>query len=182
MARVIRMCLSIWVFSAACSHDAVAAAPPIALEPAAPALGAGSPAQNLVNAYLTAQNQLARDDLGAARKAFDALRQAAQIEALPIVAPLRARLLTSINQAAAAKNLAAARTAFADLSDALLSFFATQTNPLPEALSVASCPMARGGKGAKWVQRGAQIKNPYFGSEMLTCGSVDNTLKPDQKL
>lgn len=34
------------------------------------------------------------------------------------------------------------------------------------------CPMADNGKGAIWISETKDIKNPYFGSEMLTCGSV----------
>jgi len=36
------------------------------------------------------------------------------------------------------------------------------------------CPMADEGKGAIWISEVKEIKNPYFGSEMLTCGSVRN--------
>ncbi len=36
------------------------------------------------------------------------------------------------------------------------------------------CPMADEGKGAIWLSEVKEIKNPYFGSEMLTCGSVRN--------
>lgn len=38
------------------------------------------------------------------------------------------------------------------------------------------CPMADGGKGAIWISEVKDIKNPYFGSEMLTCGSVRKEL------
>lgn len=34
------------------------------------------------------------------------------------------------------------------------------------------CPMADAGKGAIWISEVKDIKNPYYGSEMLTCGSV----------
>jgi uncharacterized protein (DUF885 family) len=34
------------------------------------------------------------------------------------------------------------------------------------------CPMADEGKGAIWISEVKDIKNPYFGSDMLTCGSV----------
>lgn len=37
----------------------------------------------------------------------------------------------------------------------------------------AYCPM----KKAYWLSSDAVIKNPYFGSAMLTCGSVKETLK-----
>ncbi|WP_432671521.1 DUF3347 domain-containing protein [Flavobacterium sp. SM2513] len=34
------------------------------------------------------------------------------------------------------------------------------------------CPMANNNKGALWLSEVKEIKNPYFGSKMLTCGSV----------
>ncbi len=34
------------------------------------------------------------------------------------------------------------------------------------------CPMADEGKGAIWISEVQDIKNPYYGNEMLTCGSI----------
>lgn len=34
------------------------------------------------------------------------------------------------------------------------------------------CPMASNNKGATWLSEVKEIKNPYFGSEMLNCGSI----------
>jgi hypothetical protein len=39
------------------------------------------------------------------------------------------------------------------------------------------CPMANDDKGALWVSEVADIKNPYFGASMLTCGSVEEEIK-----
>ena len=39
------------------------------------------------------------------------------------------------------------------------------------------CPMANGGKGANWLSKENAIKNPYYGSQMLTCGSTIETIK-----
>lgn len=36
----------------------------------------------------------------------------------------------------------------------------------------AYCPMYNENKGAIWLSENAEIKNPYFGSKMLNCGSV----------
>jgi hypothetical protein len=40
----------------------------------------------------------------------------------------------------------------------------------------AFCPMANDGKGAIWLSEFKEIKNPYFGSKMLTCGSVQKEI------
>lgn len=37
------------------------------------------------------------------------------------------------------------------------------------------CPMANDGKGAIWISEVKDIKNPYQGSKMLTCGSIKKT-------
>lgn len=39
------------------------------------------------------------------------------------------------------------------------------------------CPMANNGKGANWLSKEAAIKNPYYGSMMLNCGSVAETIE-----
>lgn len=38
------------------------------------------------------------------------------------------------------------------------------------------CPMALDGQGAYWLSESKQIKNPYLGDNMLTCGSTKETL------
>lgn len=39
------------------------------------------------------------------------------------------------------------------------------------------CPMYNDGKGADWISKESPIKNPYYGSKMLTCGKVKETVK-----
>ena len=38
------------------------------------------------------------------------------------------------------------------------------------------CPMAFNDKGAYWLSKSRDIKNPYFGDKMLNCGSVEDSL------
>lgn len=38
------------------------------------------------------------------------------------------------------------------------------------------CPMANDGKGAYWLSKENAIKNPYYGSQMLTCGKTTETI------
>jgi Cu(I)/Ag(I) efflux system membrane fusion protein len=42
---------------------------------------------------------------------------------------------------------------------------------IPDALVQIHCPMAFEGLGADWLQRGNEVRNPYFGPEMLGCGN-----------
>ena len=39
------------------------------------------------------------------------------------------------------------------------------------------CPMANENKGGYWLSENQDIKNPYFGDEMLQCGEVKETIK-----
>lgn len=39
------------------------------------------------------------------------------------------------------------------------------------------CPMAFDNKGAYWLSESEEIRNPYFGSKMLSCGSVKETIE-----
>jgi hypothetical protein len=37
--------------------------------------------------------------------------------------------------------------------------------------------MANDGKGADWLSKENAVKNPYYGSMMLTCGKTVETIK-----
>ncbi len=39
------------------------------------------------------------------------------------------------------------------------------------------CPMAYEGEGAYWLSNESGIRNPYYGDEMLKCGSVEEEIK-----
>jgi Cu(I)/Ag(I) efflux system membrane fusion protein len=73
----------------------------------------------------------------------------------------------------AAADLAARRAAFEPLSTALLGLVGRYGHSAGTALTEAHCPMAFDDRGASWLQRGDEILNPYFGSEMLSCGTVE---------
>ena len=39
------------------------------------------------------------------------------------------------------------------------------------------CPMARNNEGAMWMSENKEVTNPYFGAEMLNCGTVEEEVK-----
>ena len=64
--------------------------------------------------------------------------------------------------------------------------FATLSKSIYELIKVSKqdtptyfqhCPMANKGKGADWLSKENTIKNPYFGSMMLSCGKTVETIK-----
>lgn len=57
-----------------------------------------------------------------------------------------------------------------DVSDLIALFGTTQK------LYQDYCPMYNDGKGAVWISEAKAIKNPYYGSKMLTCGSLKKEL------
>lgn len=46
-----------------------------------------------------------------------------------------------------------------------------------ETVYVQHCPMYNDGKGADWLSKENAVKNPYYGSMMLTCGKTVETIK-----
>lgn len=45
-----------------------------------------------------------------------------------------------------------------------------------QKIYLLNCPMAFNNTGADWLSSSTEIKNPYFGSKMLTCGSVKDSV------
>lgn len=74
------------------------------------------------------------------------------------------------------KDIEAQRTIFASLSNEFISLL-KKTGLDSGELYISHCPMALNDKGADWVSNSKEIRNPYFGESMLTCGSVKETIK-----
>lgn len=68
-----------------------------------------------------------------------------------------------------AKDLPAARRAFGNLSREVVELLAAEP-ALARGRFVYRCPMVKEGY-AKWVQTKKEVSNPYFGKEMLRCGT-----------
>jgi len=50
-----------------------------------------------------------------------------------------------------------------------------------DTLYVQHCPMAFDNEGAEWISSAEQIRNPYFGDQMLSCGIVQETIDKNFK-
>lgn len=46
-----------------------------------------------------------------------------------------------------------------------------------QTLYTTFCPMANDSKGATWISELKEIKNPYMGKKMLTCGTIKDTIQ-----
>jgi Cu(I)/Ag(I) efflux system membrane fusion protein len=45
-----------------------------------------------------------------------------------------------------------------------------------DTLYIQHCPMAKDDAGADWLSAEKEIHNPYFGDNMLSCGTVEGVL------
>ena len=77
---------------------------------------------------------------------------------------------TAAVQLAAAADLADARAKFGVLSEAIDVYMTNQHLTGPDGVRVAFCPMVQ----KPWLQKDGDLRNPYYGSQMLTCGSFRN--------
>ena len=48
---------------------------------------------------------------------------------------------------------------------------------LQQQVYIQKCPMANNNKGAFWMSADKEISNPYYGEQMLTCGSVIDSVQ-----
>jgi hypothetical protein len=115
----------------------------------------GDMKSEILSSYVKVSAALAADDLATAKTA------AATVAQHSAMSDTNKGIEKKANAVAKAKDLEAARDAFKSLSAAV--------EPLAEGEKgyvVMNCPM----KNADWVQTSNDVKNPYFGKAMLTCG------------
>jgi Cu(I)/Ag(I) efflux system membrane fusion protein len=150
-------------------------APTAAAAPAAPAEHAGHnappaltldppTARSILPAYFKLQSALAADDLAGAK---DALR--AMMEITGHSGPL-ADFLHDLLGADKLDTLR--RPAFEHLSNAMIAALKKEPSALEGPVIRMHCPMVYGKRGADWLQSTDRLRNPYFGSAMLTCGRM----------
>ncbi len=68
------------------------------------------------------------------------------------------------------KELVPQRDRFDTLSDKMYQLLKVSKQETP--IYYQHCPMANDGKGANWLSKENVVKNPYYGSEMLSCGKT----------
>ena len=76
---------------------------------------------------------------------------------------------------AATEDVKAQRVLFVNLSKKMYDLVKVAKFETP--VYYQFCPMANDGKGANWLSKENAIKNPYYGSKMLKCGEVVETIK-----
>lgn len=84
-------------------------------------------------------------------------------------------LKTSASKIAASKSIVDQRSHLNAMSKSMYDLMKTAENATP--IYYQHCPMANDGKGANWLSKEEAVKNPYYGSKMMSCGKVVETLK-----
>lgn len=130
--------------------------------------------QPLLKAYYAIKNALvagAAADAAAQAAVFSKELSAKDSKSFP--AGVTAKLATNAKLLADSKDLAKQRTVF--------MAFSTDMATLAKAVKLSAapvyvdyCPM----KKAVWLSEDEDIKNPYFGNAMLSCGNVSDTIQP----
>jgi hypothetical protein len=64
------------------------------------------------------------------------------------------------------------RKAFAELTEPMFALVKARPGATPIYLD--HCPMYEG--GADWLSRDKAIRNPFYGAQMMSCGSVKETI------
>lgn len=120
--------------------------------------------EKIIDQYILVKDALVKSDSKATATYVAALQK--EIQAAPTFKEKDA-LLKSVQKMAKATDLEKQRTAFAEVSDWLWKSAKTN-NHLKQDIYYQYCPM----KKTYWLSKEAAIKNPYYGSKMLTCGNV----------
>ena len=116
----------------------------------------------LVDPYLQVQAALASDKFEPVGANASAIGTVAAT-----LGPDAELLASTAKKLEAAKDIAAARTAFGEVSTALVAYAEKTKSELGAELRVAYCPMVN----KPWLQKDKEIKNPYYGAAMISCGS-----------
>ncbi len=134
----------------------------------------------LCDAYLDITAALAKDDETAARTAVEQMLTA--LEEMPTHAldakaenawvEQSTKLGEWLKAMQDADGIDKMRLPLDSLTDSLANSMALfDVSPEPPVYE-AHCPMALDGKGGDWFQRGTEVRNPYYGASMLSCGTV----------
>ena len=140
--------------------------------------------KTLAFAAADASAVLAADDLPGYQKQLPALRAALQAYLAGFTPAARGSLAKFTDSLADGPDLGAARRAFEPFSTALVDLVrAEHVHHREPGLHAFECPMTPVLGTGRWLSRGADLRNPFFGSEMLECGEELDTApaKPEAK-
>jgi hypothetical protein len=122
---------------------------------------AGDPVLAMLDPYFRIQTQLTADTIDGLKDDAAAIAKEAQA-----LGEEGKSISAAADSLGAAPTLAAARTAFGELSEAVIAYAErTKVNPGAD-VNTMYCPMMK----KSWMQKGEQVRNPYYGKAMPDCG------------
>lgn len=144
----------------------------------------GSAINQVVSSYLTLKNALVVDNGGEAASAGKQLSDALKrVDEANLSAEQR-KVFDEVKQDATehaehistnAGKIHHQREHFDILSQDIYDF--VKSAKADQTLYKVHCPMYNNNKGAYWLSEVREVKNPYYGKEMLDCGSVIEEMK-----
>ena len=138
----------------------------------------------LLSNYLDLKDALTQDNLETAHSAIKKMSSTLSKinmgifkgEAHNVWMQHSSQLEKELSRAVESQNLESLRNVFKSISEQIIMIFKTFGSP-NDTLFVEFCPMANDNRGANWLSKSKEIKNPYFGSSMLKCGEVKDEIK-----
>jgi Protein of unknown function (DUF3347) len=130
----------------------------------------GSPMpMSIIEPYLAIQEALAEDSTDNIKANAGKIATASTSLGAPAmkIDTSALQLSGSIGATDADTDIKVVRERFGALSEAIDTYMTGLNLKLPEGTAVAWCPMVK----KPWIQRGDKLANPYYGSEMPTCGN-----------
>lgn len=144
--------------------------------------------ENVLNRYYALRDALVASDTAAANREAALLIQAVHdlkldelkaIDTSNIIIPTAQTYTAGINSESEGllgeAGIENKRKAFQMISGNLFDLTRTVRYG-KEKVYLLHCPMAFNDAGADWLSSSTEIKNPYFGSKMLTCGAVKDSV------
>ena len=136
---------------------------------------------DLIDSYLALKTALVQDDSKAAANAGQKLAEATSgLDISTFDAPKQAvikeilEVLKEHGEHIAKSEIAHQREHFEGMTKDFMELLAQVGTD--RTLYQQYCPMYNKGNGGSWLSETQEIKNPLFGSKMLTCGSVKETI------
>ncbi len=120
--------------------------------------------------YVHLTTALTKSDMAEAKIAANAIEAGAKN------IPGATGITSAASKITTAGDIEMQRTAYYDLTKDMTELIKKEGLSGGE-LYVAYCPMAFDDKGASWISNSKEIRNPYFGDKMLTCGEVKETIR-----
>lgn len=140
--------------------------------------------QPLFENYFKVKTALSDDDFEKAKEAGKAMNNSLSKvdmklfkgEAHDAWMKMSTSLKESLQRIGQLSDIATIREDFMSISNAMIGI-AESFGPISSTIYVQHCPMANSNKGADWLSQVKEIRNPYFGESMLTCGKTTKTIE-----